>query len=205
MRSWTCVVLAALATDGTTEDWPQWRGPLGIGVSPEVGLPTEWTPSHADWKTELGGLGVSSPVVWGERIFVTGQVGRGQLRTGRAHRSLGEGPTAPEERSIGATSAAVGEGSSDARFVVEALHRDDGRVLWQHRFDAVGDVPGVHRKINLATPSPTTDGERVYALFGNGQLIALDMAGELVWQRHLGEEIAPFDISWSHDRPKTGR
>ena len=192
------LAVSALAISGAAADWPQWRGPLGIGVSTEAGLPTEWTPAQADWRTPLGGLGVSSPIVWGDRIFVTGQLGRGRLRTGREHRTLGEGPGAPEEKSLGATTAAVPEGSSDAQFVVEALHRDDGRRLWEYRFDTEGELPGVHRKINLASPSPTTDGERVYALFGNGQLVALDVAGRPVWQRHLGQEIAPFDISWGH-------
>ena len=59
-------------------------------------------------------------------------------------------------------------------------------------------LPGVHDKHNLASPSPVTDGQMVYAWFGTGQIVALDMNGKLVWQRHLGKEISPFDVIWGH-------
>jgi outer membrane protein assembly factor BamB len=56
----------------------------------------------------------------------------------------------------------------------------------------------VHDKNNLASPSPATDGTLIYAWFGTGQIVALDRTGAVVWQRHLGEEIAPFDLTWGH-------
>src|SRR2546421_126637 len=56
----------------------------------------------------------------------------------------------------------------------------------------------VHDKHNLTSPSPVTDGEMVYAWFGTGQIVALDTNGKMVWQRHLGTEISPFDINWGH-------
>ena len=66
------------------ENWPQWRGPLATGVSPEKGMPVEWSnEKNVAWRTELGGLGVSSPVVWSERVFVTYQTGAGALRQGQ--------------------------------------------------------------------------------------------------------------------------
>jgi outer membrane protein assembly factor BamB len=63
---------------------------------------------------------------------------------------------------------------------------------------ADGDLQPVHDKHNLASPSPVTDGERVYAWFGTGQLVALDMKGRVVWQRHLAKEYGPFSINWGH-------
>ena len=68
----------------------------------------------------------------------------------------------------------------------------------RHRVEATGDFPGVHDKHNMATPSPVTDGRMVYAWFGTGQLVALTVDGKPVWERHLGREIAPFDIQWGH-------
>ncbi len=62
----------------------------------------------------------------------------------------------------------------------------------------MGKLPDVHDKRNLATSSPVTDGERVYAWFSTGQLAALDMNGKPVWTRHLGEEYSPFDLDWGH-------
>ena len=82
--------------------------------------------------------------------------------------------------------------------VVEAFRRSDGRRLWEHRTEATGPLPEVHEKHNLATPTPATDGKRVYAWFGNGQIVALDVSGRVVWTRHLGVEYAPFDARWGH-------
>src|SRR6266581_2285265 len=70
---------------------------------------------------------------------------------------------------------------------------------------SVADAPllPVHDKHNLASPSPVTDGQLVYAWFGTGQVVALDVNGKLVWQRHLGREISPFDINWGHSSSPT--
>jgi outer membrane protein assembly factor BamB len=69
--------------------------------------------------------------------------------------------------------------------------------------DAVGPLAPVHDKHNLASPSPVSDGELLYAWFGTGQLVALDVNGKLIWQRHLGQEISPFDINWGHSSSPT--
>lgn len=193
MRALTASVLLVLATSGpvTAENWPRWRGPLGTGVSPERNLPRRWGPEDVAWKASLAGTGVSSPVVWGERVFVTSQRGRSDLKPGR-HPRLARDEDAPAEEPLDA----AGEGG--ATFVVEAFHRAGGRRLWEHRLPAAGALPAVHEKHNLASPSPVTDGERVYAWFGTGQLVALTVDGKVAWQRHLGEENGPFEINWGH-------
>jgi outer membrane protein assembly factor BamB len=68
---------------------------------------------------------------------------------------------------------------------------------------AQGPFPNLHEKHNLATPTPVTDGERIFAWFGTGQLVALDMRGQVVWSKHLGEEYSPFDINWGHGSSPT--
>ena len=83
-------------------------------------------------------------------------------------------------------------------FLVTALSRVDGRKLWEHELPAEGRLAEVHDKHNLASSSPVTDGRRVYAWFGTGQIVALDMSGKRVWSRHLGRDYAPFDINWGH-------
>lgn len=174
------------------DDWPQWRGPEGTGVSREEGLPVRWGPEEGvTWKIPLEGVGASSPTVWGERVFVTAQIGSGEVAEG--------GTESPE-----AVAARRTEGGAGVEFVVRAVHRADGRSLWTRRFPAEGELPPVQRKHNMATPTPVTDGERVYAWFGNGQIFALDVAtGEVVWQRHFGREIAPYDIKWGHGSSPT--
>jgi len=185
------VVVSAGVSWAAAGNWPQWRGPLATGVSPEKDLPTRWAPGDLAWKAPLGGAGVSSPVVWGDRIFVTSQRGQGGLKPG-VHPRLARDEQAASEKAL----AAAGEGG--VTFLVEAFHRADGRRLWEYRLPAAGALPPVHDKHNLASPSAATDGERVYAWFGSGQVVALTTEGKLAWERNLATENGPFDINWGH-------
>ncbi len=129
---------------------------------------------------------MSTPIVSGDRVFVTSQIGSGVRREGN-HPRLVQGGNAADagERALGATRRTEATNAATS-FLVEAFSRSDGRRLWQYRLEAQGTLPGVHDKHNLASPSPVTDGQMVYAWFGTGQIVALDMNGKLVWQRHLG-------------------
>ena len=185
-------------------DWPQWRGPNGTGATSETNLPVRWSATeNVAWKAPVGGLGVSTPIVSGDRVFVTSQIGSGVRQPGN-HPRLVQGGNAAEagERELGASRQSQ---APDGRtvFLVESFHRADGRRLWQYRLEAEGPLPGVHDKHNLASPSPVTDGQLVYAWFGTGQIVALDTNGTLVWQRHLGKEISPFDVIWGHSSSPT--
>jgi outer membrane protein assembly factor BamB len=196
MKAALCAVLAISAVEAA--NWPQWRGPHGTGVSSETGLPVEWsTDQNIAWKATLSGLGVSGPVVWGDRIFLTYQVGASALRGGN-HPSFiqGGGAAAAGELPLGGARPS----SVDDRivFVVAAFDVANGKLVWEYKVAAEAELPEVHEKRNLATPSPVTDGERVYAWFSNGQLIVLDVAGKPVWSRHLGKEYKPFDLAWGH-------
>ena len=204
MRAVIACLVGSIALAGTAdaENWPQWRGPRGTGIAQEEGLPTRWSSEdNIVWKAPLRGLGVSSPVVWDDRIMLTYQIGRGVLSPG-SHPSLVRGPgTDPAlERPLGdaAASAATDTDAGRVYFVVAAFHRSDGRRLWEYQLEADEQLSAVHRKHNLASASSVTDGSLVYALFGTGQLVALDMDGQLVWERHLGEEYSPFQLSWGH-------
>ena len=198
------LVLAAIILAGSelsARNWPQWRGPSSHGVSLESSLPTTWSATqNVAWRASLAGLGTSSPIVWGDRVIVTSQVGRSVVAGGDAHPQLARDDRALAEREnpIGGRPQQANGPASDVSLVVEAFDRSDGHRLWEYRTKAAGSLPAVHEKHNLATPTPVTDGQRVYAWFGNGQIVALDMAGRLVWSRHLGVEIAPFRTQWGH-------
>ncbi len=190
------LLAASFAPVALASDWPQWRGPFGNGSSPDTGLPSEWSEQTLSWSAPLAGLGVSSPVVAGDLVFVTSQAGGGTRRPGQHPLLAREDPeVAKVERAL-----ADPDGKDAAiEFVVEAFDRERGERKWQRRFAARGELPLVHEKHNLATPSPVTDGEAVFAWFGNGQLVALDAnTGKTIWERHLGEEIGPFVIDWGH-------
>ena len=185
-------------------DWPQWRGPSGSGTTPENGLPVRWSSTdNVAWKAPITGLGVSTPIVVRDLVVVTSQHGAGVRQAGNHPRLVqGSDAAAAGERALGGSRAPA---SADGRtmFVVEAFHRADGRRAWQYQFEAQGELPGVHDKHNLASPSPASDGQRVFAWFGTGQVVALDLSGKLVWQRHLGKEISPFNVIWGHSSSPT--
>ena len=145
----------------SADDWPQWRGPAGLGVSSETGLPLTWSDTErVAWRVKLPGMGVSTPVVAGDRVFVTGQTGSGSRREGN-HPSFvqGEAAAGSGERMLGGRAPATAETSSIAvRFVVSAHRWSDGHQIWQQAIAAEGPLPAVHDKHNLATPSPVTDG-----------------------------------------------
>jgi outer membrane protein assembly factor BamB len=189
-------IVSALAVSGVgADDWPSWRGPTASGVSSERDLPVRWSGSeNIAWKAPLRGLGISSPIVWGDLVMVSSQAGTGVVRPGPrlvqsgnaadvGERPLGDGPTSR---------------TGKVNFVVAAFHRATGRPAWQFELPAEGPLPTVHEKHNLASPSPVTDGERVYAWFGTGQIAAVDLSGKLVWKKHLGAEYGPFEINWGH-------
>ena len=185
------VVVSLFLVVALASDWPQWRGPSADGISPDSMAPLKWSKSeNIVWKAPLEGLGTSTPIISGDLVFVTSQTGDGPF----------EGRSRDFENS--AKARRTGE-RPQVKLAVYAFARSTGRPVWSHIIDAEGALPPVHVKHNLASPSCVTDGKRVYAWFGNGQLAALDFKGEPVWRRHLGKEIAPFEILWGHGSSAT--
>jgi outer membrane protein assembly factor BamB len=155
------------------QNWPQWRGPLGTGVAPDGNPPVEWSETkNVRWKTELPGLGHSTPIVWGDRVFLTAAVPFGDELPPRPSRAPGNHDNLPVTRR--------------QRFVALAISRKNGRILWQRKLrEALPNEQG-HRTASLASNSPVTDGERLFAFFGSFGLYCLDLDGELVWQKDFG-------------------
>src|SRR6188474_79506 len=109
----------AFGVSASAADWPQWRGPRGTGATDEKNLPVKWSATeNVAWKAAIGGLGVSSPIVSGDRVFVTSQIGTGIRRPGN-HPRLAQGASAGTagERAL----AAARDAGPDGRtfFVVE--------------------------------------------------------------------------------------
>jgi outer membrane protein assembly factor BamB len=182
------------------EDWPQWRGPQSSGISSETGLPERWSAAeNIAWKVSLTGLGTSSPIVSGDKIIVTSQTGTVPVQGGmRPQLAREDQELASKENPIGGRDMKPAQPGEEITLVVEAFNRASGSRLWKYGMPATGEFPELNEKHNLATPTPVTDGKTIYALFGNGQLVALDMDGKVVWMRHLGKEYSPFLVMWGH-------
>ena len=188
------LAFAVSAASLSADTWPHWRGPASSGIA--VGtLPATWSGTqNVAWSAMLEGSGVSSPIVSANRVYVTSQAGDGRRQDGR-HPTLAQGvdPAAAGEATLARRT------KRDAvTFIVEAFERASGKRVWSHETRAEGELPPVHDKHNLSSASPVTDGERVYAWFGTGQLVALDAAGKPLWSRNLARDYAPFEINWGH-------
>ena len=124
-------------------DWPQWRGPASQGISTETGLPTQWSADkNIAWKATLGGTGTSSPIVIGDTIFVTSQLGSYSRANGSDPR------LARDDRSLSARENSMGAAKSDED-VAEFLKRLKlsaffSEVYWQQT------QPTVDAKLNVA-------------------------------------------------------
>jgi outer membrane protein assembly factor BamB len=183
-----------------TENWPQWRGPSGNGVSGSTGLPVRWSAGeHVAWKVSLAGLGASSPIVYGDTVFVTSQKGVIPIKQAmQPQLARDDQALAIHESPMGGRNMKADNSGEKVTLVIEAFRRSDGKRLWEYSTPATGEFPQLSEKHNLASPTPVTDGKLVFAWFGNGQIVALDFTGRLAWSRHLGTEISPFIPQWGH-------
>jgi len=170
----SAVSLASLSAAG--ENWPQWRGPGGQGVSRETTVPTEWSATtNVAWKTALPGSGMSSPIVWGDRIYLTSMIEGEAIPGQRAvkHRY------GKEEDWIHPDSVAADKKHT---LKVVALDARSGAVLWDKVAYEGPVYDARHRRSTFAGPTPVTDGAMVYAYFGPEGLYAYDSGGSLKWK-----------------------
>ena len=173
------LALFSLTTIGFAANWPQWRGPDGSGISNEKNLPAEWAPTkNIKWKTPISGRGHSSPIVWGNKIFLTTAI-EGELVPGaKAVTHTAEGQVFKHPDSVGA--------DHKHTFKVIALDRNSGKILWESTAWEGTPYDNRHRKSSYAASTPATDGKLVYAFFGTEGLYAYDFNGKLAWKAQLG-------------------
>jgi outer membrane protein assembly factor BamB len=171
---------AVIPPDST---WPHWRGPQHSGVAPGS-APIRWDDTtNVAWRIEVPGRGHSSPVIWDDRIFLTTAV-----PTGR---------TLPPAGGAQASRPAFGDGGAGAHeehdLVVMAVDRVSGKTLWRQVATTAAPHEGYHHRYgSFASPSPATDGERVYVSFGSRGVYAYDMDGRLAWHRDFDIRMQMF-------------
>ncbi|HEX5890000.1 MAG TPA: PQQ-binding-like beta-propeller repeat protein, partial [Pyrinomonadaceae bacterium] len=173
------LAISSLTTAGSAANWPQWRGPDGSGISTEKNLPANWTPkTNIKWKAAIPGRGHSSPIVWGNRVFVTTAVEGDVVPGAKAAKHMLGDKEFVHPDSIGA--------DRKHQFKVIALNRESGKVVWEVTAWEGTPYDNRHRKSSYAASTPATDGKMVYAFFGTEGLYAYDFNGKLAWKANLG-------------------
>ncbi|HET6879744.1 MAG TPA: PQQ-binding-like beta-propeller repeat protein [Pirellulales bacterium] len=161
------------SASASQQDWPQWRGPLGTGVAPNADPPVEWSETrNVRWKTELPGRGHSTPIVWRDRIFLSVAVPTGNALPPRPSRAPGNHDNLPV--------------THRQQFQALAIHRTDGRILWQRTLNEALPHEQGHLTASLASHSPVTDGQRLFVFFGSFGLFCLDFDGKVFWKKDFG-------------------
>jgi outer membrane protein assembly factor BamB len=171
------VISSAAAARGS--NWPQWRGPASQGVSEEKGLPSEWgDKKNVAWKTPIPGNGHSSPIVWGNRIFLTTAVEGPVVEGHQVYKHILGGKEFKHPDWAGSDHSYT--------FKVICVDASKGKVLWEQTAYDGPVFDHRHRRNTYASPTPVTDGKYVYAFFGSEGLYCYDFAGKLVWKQSLG-------------------
>jgi outer membrane protein assembly factor BamB len=154
--------------------WPAFRGSNASGIAEGFATPIQWNVpdgKNVKWKTTVPGLGHSSPVIWGDHIYITTAV------SGEADANLKVGLYG-DIKSV--------EGDTSHKWMVYCLDKRTGKVVWERI--AYTGVPKIkrHPKSTHASSTPATDGKHLVAMFGSEGLYCYDMKGKLLWKKDLG-------------------
>ena len=161
-------------------DWPYWRGPAADGMA--VGdAPLKWTDTqNVKWKTEIPGRGHSSPVIWGDRVFLTTAVKIG----------VADEPAKPPQPDAKPNPLISPGPQVEHQFDVLCLDRKTGKILWQRTATRAVPHEGYHGTYgSFASNSPVTDGKYLYAFFGSRGMYCYDLEGNLIWKKDFGVQM----------------
>ena len=166
--------LFAFTAVASAQDWPHWRGPNYDGSTRAKDLPTDFDKQkHVRWAAAMPGPGAGTPVIQGDRVFVTAvEEQAGLLLAICLDRETGK-----------------------------VLWEDDAGSGYRPGGD--GGATYLHRRSNYASPSPVTDGERVVFFYGNGDLVAYDLDGDREWARNLQKDFGDFTFQWTFSASPT--
>lgn len=169
------LVLAITTFTLAAENWPRFRGPTANGSIPDdPRLPVRWSQTeNVLWKADIKGLGWSSPVVWGKKVFLTGVYSEKD--------ELNEQPKAGLY--LGGGRDEIPEGTH--HWLTYCLDLNTGEILWKKEAHKGRPMVGRHPKNTYASETPTTDGERLFVLFGDLGLFCYDFEGELLWMNPI--------------------
>jgi outer membrane protein assembly factor BamB len=162
------------------DDWAQWRGPNNDGMA-RGDAPHEWSDTkNIAWRVAIPGRGNSSPVIWGDKIFLTTAVPTDAAKATTTPAAT----SAPQERRQGRGPGGGANAGREHKFVVMCLDRRSGNVLWERVAKVATPHEGYHHQYgSFASNTPVTDGKHVYAFFGSRGIYCYDLNGKLVWEK----------------------
>lgn len=182
---------AATLASAPEQNWPEFRGAGGRGVAEGYPTRTTWNadaeagkPDGLLWRAEIPGLGHSSPIIWGNRIYVATAVrlsGKAPLRIGY----------------YGDTKAA--QDNDEQRWMILCFDKKSGKRLWERTMRTSKPAAARHEKATHANTTLSTDGKRLIAFIGSEGLYCFDLDGRLLWSRDLGIiNISKYGIGWGY-------
>ncbi|TWT56794.1 outer membrane biogenesis protein BamB [Thalassoglobus neptunius] len=170
LLAWSMCASLAVTLTVHADDWMRFRGPNGSGVSDDDSIPTEWSDTeNMSWKAELPGPGSSSPIIVGDRVFITCWSGYG-------------------------TDSDNPGNKEDLKLHLVCLNRTDGEILWTGDIEPTGkeeDYRGMFAQHGYASHTPASDGKNIYAYFGKSGAVAFDLDGNRLWDASIGTESDP--------------
>jgi outer membrane protein assembly factor BamB/protein tyrosine phosphatase (PTP) superfamily phosphohydrolase (DUF442 family) len=164
-------------------NWPSFRGPHASGIADGQNLPDEWngkTGQNILWRTPIPGLAHSSPIVWGNRVFVTSAIS-GDPKASFRPGLYGDGDASKDR--------------TRHRWMIYALDKRSGKVLWERVAYEGEPLEKRHVKATYANSTPATDGRIVVSWFGSQGVYAYDIDGKFLWKVDLGRlDFGAYDI-----------
>ena len=176
-----CGVVLGIAVASADDEWPRFRGSNGGVAADHPSLPDQWGPAqNIVWKIDVPGRSWSSPVIWGDHVFVTTAINTLETESLLPVASY-------VSRSNGGTMTFmdVSKPSAPHRWVLYDVDLKTGRIRWERVAHTGVPAKSRHLKNSYAAETPVTDGERVYAYFGDVGLFVYDMDGKPLWSRSM--------------------
>ncbi|MEP7366682.1 MAG: PQQ-binding-like beta-propeller repeat protein, partial [Acidobacteriota bacterium] len=169
MRIAALALAASIGLFAADAPWPQFRGPGSNGIGEGAGLPAKWSATeNIRWRVPVPGVGWSSPVVAGGRVFLTAAISNGDIEPPKKGLYFGGNR---------------GKTSDVHRWMVYAFDFESGKLAWEREVRRGAPPIARHLKNSFASETPVTDGERVYAWFGSAGLFCFDLQGKLLWSK----------------------
>ncbi len=194
LRVCLLVLIGAVAawSEGSGSNWAQWRGPNHNGANPAAkNLAVEWdTEKNVVWKTALPSWSAATPIIWGDTIFVTSP--EEGFNTAQSYASGRGGRGGAARKKAGGASRLGAPGGDKGQISLLAINRSNGAIKWHA---IIGGGNRIYRKQNLSSPSPVTDGRRVWTMTGSGTLCSHDFKGEKYWERNIPQEYGAFGLN----------